>query len=267
MKISLVLVAMFFLSATSFPALAQDNYEIQVYGVDTVDPRATMIELHSNFTAEGNKTVVDGVLPENHAMHETLEITHGFNDWFETGFYVFTSIQPDGGWNWVGDHIRPRFRVPQSWHWPVGVSVSQEIGYQRRAFSPDTWTWEIRPIVDKKLGRWYLAFNPALDRSWHGESVNKGVEFSPNAKVSFDFTKRITGGLEYYAAWGPITGFDPLHDQQQQFFPSIDLDLGPRWEFNFGVGVGATSSTDHLIIKCILGRRFTWGAREKKAAR
>jgi hypothetical protein len=46
--------------------------------------------------------------------------------------------------------------VPESWHWPVGVSLSNEFGYQRRDFFPDTWTWEIRPIVDKKIGRWYL---------------------------------------------------------------------------------------------------------------
>jgi hypothetical protein len=240
------------------PAGAQDNYEIQVYGADTVAPGSTMVELHSNFTASGSKTVEDGVLPSNHAEHETLELTQGINRWFEVGFYVFTSIQPNGGWQWVGDHIRPRVRVPESWHWPVGVSLSNEIGYQRHAFSPDTWSWEIRPIVDKKIGRWYLSFNPTLDRSFHGESVNHGVEFSPNAKVSFDFTKRISGGLEYYAAYGSLNGFDALKDQQQQFIPSIDLDLGPQWEFNFGVGVGATRSTDHLIIKCILGRRFSW---------
>src|ERR1043166_9039008 len=81
---------------------AQDNYEIQVYAADTVPPASTMVELHSNFTANGSKTVEDGVLPSNHAQHETLEITQGFNSWFETGFYVFTSIQPDGGWQWVG---------------------------------------------------------------------------------------------------------------------------------------------------------------------
>jgi hypothetical protein len=240
------------------PAHAQDNYEIQVYGADTVAPASTMVELHSNFTAEGSKTVQDGVLPTNHAEHETVEITQGINSWFETGFYIFTSVQPDGGWQWVGDHIRPRFRVPESWHWPIGVSLSNEIGYQRRAFSPDTWTWEIRPIVDKKIGPWYLSFNPTLDRSFHGESVNQGVTFSPNAKVSYDFTKKIAGGLEYYGAYGPITGFDPLRDQEQQIVPSIDLDLGPKWEFNFGVGVGVTAATDHLIIKCILGRRFSW---------
>jgi hypothetical protein len=246
------------LTALSGIASAQENYEIQVYPYETVAPGHTMVELHSNFTVDGSKTVVNGVQPTNHAMHETVEITQGFTDWFETGFYIFTSIQPDGGWQWVGDHIRPRFRVPESWHWPVGVSLSNELGYTRPLFSEDTWTWEIRPIVDRKLGRWYLSFNPTVERSWHGPSVNKGVEFSPNARVSFDFTKRIAGGLEYYASYGPLTGFDPLREQQQQFFPSIDVDFGPQWEFNFGVGVGTTASTDHLIVKCIVGRRFDW---------
>jgi hypothetical protein len=246
------------LAITILPAFAQDNYEIQVYGADTVPAGSTMVELHSNFTVDGSKTVVDGVQPTNHAEHETVEITQGINDWFETGFYIFTSIQPNGGWNWVGDHIRPRVRVPESWHWPVGVSISNEIGYQRAAFSADTWTWEIRPIVDRKLGPWYLSFNPTLDRSFHGPGVNKGVEFSPNAKVSYDFTKKISGGVEYYASYGPITGFDPLRQQQQQIVPAIDVDFGPQWEFNFGVGVGVTGSTDHLIVKCIVGRRFDW---------
>ena len=71
-----------------------------------------------------------------------------------------------------------------------------------------------------------MSFNPALDRSFHGPGVNQGVAFSPNVKVSYDFTKKIAGGLEYYAAYGPLTGFDALRDQQQQFFPTIDVDFG-----------------------------------------
>jgi len=67
-----------------------------------------MAEIHSNFTAEGSKTVVDGMLPANHAEHETLEVTQGINEWAELGFYVFSSIRPNSGWQWVGDHIRPR---------------------------------------------------------------------------------------------------------------------------------------------------------------
>jgi len=255
---------MVFLSLLSYAARAQDNYEIQVYGSDTVDKGATMVEFHTNYTADG-LPAQNGMYANNHAVHETLEITHGFTSWFETGFYVFTSIQSDYGWQWVGDHIRPRFRVPESWKWPVGLSLSQEIGYQRPQFSEDTWTWEIRPIIDKKVGRWYWAFNPAFEKSLHGENVNKGFEFSPNAKVSYDFTKKIAGGLEYYGAFGPVTEFDPYQQQQQQFFPSIDLNVSPKWEFNFGVGIGTTSSTDHIIVKAIVGRRFTWGSKASPA--
>ena len=235
---------------------AQDNYEIQVYGSETVDPGKTMVELHSNFTIDGSKKMIDGVLPTNHAEHETIEITHGFNDWFEVGFYIFTYERSGFGVQWVGDHIRPRVRIPPKWKWPVGLSLSNEIGYQRRKFSVDTWTWEIRPIVDKQIGRWYWSFNPTLDRSFHGGSVNQGVVFSPNVKFSYDFTKKITGGLEYYGSTGPITGFLPFNQQQHQFFPAIDLNVSPKWEINFGLGVGVTRSTDHLIAKMILGYRF-----------
>ena len=121
-----------------------------------------MVELHSNFTFEGSKTTDDGTYPTEHQLHETLEITRGLTDWAEIGFYVFTSADSQHGWQWVGDHIRPRVRAPESWHWPVGVSLSTEIGYQRAVFSPDTWTIEIRPIIDKTIGKLYLDFNPTL---------------------------------------------------------------------------------------------------------
>jgi len=237
-------------------AAAQDNYEVQVYGSDTVPAGATMVELHSNFTAEGRKETADGLLPTHHALHETLEITHGFTPWFETGFYVFTAARSGYGWQWVGDHIRPRIAVPEKWKWPLGVSLSTEIGYQRRNFSPDTWTVELRPIVDKKVGRWYLSFNPSMDRSLHGENVGKGWEFSPNAKVSFDVVPKVSLGLEYYGSLGPITSFDPVAEQEQQSLPAVDLNLSPKWEVNVGVGVGVTRSTDHLLLKLIVGRRF-----------
>ena len=258
-----VALALGFLYLGGTSVAAQDNYEIQVYGSETVARGATMIELHNNFTAKGAKKTDDGTLPTNHAWHETIEITHGFNDWFETGFYIFTSARNGSGWDYVGSHIRPRFRIPPKWHWPVGVSLSQEIGFVRRKFSEDTWTWEIRPIIDKDLGKWYLAFNPALERALTGPGKKRGFEFAPNFKVAYSVTKKVDVGLEYYGALGPLSGFDPKREQQHQIFPAIDLNVSPEWEFNFGVGIGMTRSTDHLILKMIIGRRFEFG--KKKA--
>jgi len=242
---------------------AQGNFEIQVYGSETVAPRTTMVELHSNVAVQGTTQTVDGVLRTQGAFHETLEITQGLTSWFETGFYVFTSIQPDTTWEWVGDHIRPRVRAPEHWHLPVGFSLSLELGYQRRAFSVDTWTLELRPIIDKQWGPWYVSINPVMERALKGENANKGFEFDPAAKVSYSVTPKVAVGLEYYSSLGSVGHFDRARDQQHQLFSVVDLDLGPKWEFNAGVGVGLTPSTDRLIVKMILGYRFDWDGGHK----
>ncbi len=244
--------------AISSAARAQGAYEIQVYPSDLVPPHHTMFELHSNLTPRGQRQPSDLTQPTDDAVHETLEITHGFDEWFEVGGYVFTSARDGNGWSWVGDHVRPRVTVPASWHWPVGFSLSQEIGYQRRAFATDTWTWEIRPIVDKQIGPWYWSLNPAIDRSLKGENAGRGWEFSPNALVSYDVTPQVTAALEYYASLGPVTGFDPVSDQQHQLFGALDLNVSPRWEINLAVGRGFTASTDHLIVKTIFGYRLAF---------
>ena len=250
-------LCIFGLSLATPNVRGQENYEIQVYGSETVPAGETMVELHSNFTVSGSKAVDEyGVLPTEHAWHETVEITHGFTSWFETGFYFFTSARSGNGWHIVGSHVRPRVMVPKRWGWPVGVSLSAEFGYQRRRYSADTWTLELRPIIDRELGRWYLSFNPTLEKALHGPNARRGFEFSPNAKISYDLIKEVAIGVEYYGSMGPLFEFDPLRDQQQQFFGVADLNVSPRWELNFGVGIGATSSTDHLLIKAIIGRRF-----------
>lgn len=241
-------------------AAAQNNFEIQVYGAETTAPGSTMIELHSNSAIKGTTRKEGRVLPTQHAAHETLEITHGFTSWFETALYVFTSVQPDTGWEWVGNHLRPRVRAPERWRLPVGLGLSAEIGYQRPEFSADTWTLELRPIIDQQVGPWYWAFNPVFDHAIRGENGGRGLEFSPAAKVSYSVTPKLSGGLEFYGAVGPLDRIDPGREQQHQIFPVVDIDLGPRWEFNFGIGIGLTPSTDSLLVKMILGYRFDSGS-------
>jgi hypothetical protein len=36
--------------------------------------------------------------PTNHSEHATVEITHGFNHWFDCGFYIFPSITEGLSW-------------------------------------------------------------------------------------------------------------------------------------------------------------------------
>src|SRR5438309_9611562 len=122
---------LFFFCFSLLHVSAQDNYEIQVYGSQTVAPKATMLELHSNYTMGGSTSSNNGIYPTHDVLHETIEITHGFNNWFEVGFYIFTAIGNESRTGYVGSHIRPRVRAPESWHWPVGASLSAEFGYQK----------------------------------------------------------------------------------------------------------------------------------------
>src|SRR2546423_15477988 len=113
-------LAIFLSLAFASTSRAQDNYEIQVYGSETLPEGFTMVEVHSNFTINGSKNVENGVLPTRHAFHETLEITHGINKWFEVGFYVFTSARNGNGWHWGCSHIRPPGRSPDTRELPGG---------------------------------------------------------------------------------------------------------------------------------------------------
>ena len=239
---------------TPVAVYAQDNYEIQVYGSETVAKGKTMLELHSNYTLSGFTKTVDGQVPDNHIFHETIEITHGWTPWFETGFYFFNAIGSEGRTAYVGSHIRPRVAAPESWHWPVGVSLSVEYGLQKQQYSANTATLEIRPIVDKRSRKLYVAINPTLDKSFSGPDAHRGFIFSPNVKGSYDVTKKVALGLEYYGSTGPFFQYDAFQKQQQQIFAAIDLNVSTKWEFNAGYGLGFTNNTDKAIFKIIIGR-------------
>ena len=256
-------------------AWAQDNYEIQVYPSETQAPKTLLIELHSNFTAEGSTATEFGMLPTQHQEHETIELTEGITDWSELGFYIFTSEQNGYGVQWVGDHIRPRVRVPTRWHWPVGVSLSTEFGCARPLYAIPTWSWQIMPIVDQTIGRWYWSVNTTMVynvnvaappatftaaevQDYYLNVAPPGLTFGPAATLTYAPSKYYNVGVEYYSYYGKFGQFVTLHNQQQQFFPVTNLFLSPKWELNFGVGIGATAGTDHLIVKFILGRYFDW---------
>jgi hypothetical protein len=253
----LFLKALFILMAGCIPVhlAAQDNYEIQVYESKTTEKGHTVFELHSNYTPKGNKQFTDKVFPSDKIFHETAEITHGFNNWFEIGGYFFNAIGSDGRTGYGGSHFRPRVMVPVSAGLPFGLSLGSEIGYQRLGFFNNHWLFEIHPIIDKEIGRFYFSVNPTFD--WNIDKSND-FEFNPSVKASCEIIKKIGMGLEWYSGYGPIQKMLPWELQRQLLFLATDIDFGENWEFNAGIGYGLTPSTDAWIIKCILGRRFAF---------
>jgi hypothetical protein len=238
---------------------AQENYEIQVYGSETTPKNETVFELHSNFTGKGSLISENGVYFSNKIEHETIEITHGFGQNFEIGFYLFNAIGSQSRTGFVGTHIRPRVRVPENWHWPIGASLSAEIGVQNKLFSEDDFTLELRPIFDKSIHKIYFSFNPVLGKAFHGLNSKESFDFSPNLKASYELSKKVIGGLEYYGSLGTLNKFAPRALQDHCLFFAFDLDVHPKWELNFGYGVALNEKTDGNIIKMILGYRLFKG--------
>ena len=253
MKLLSLFLCLLFLSVLfAGKAYSQDNYEIQVYGSDLVEKAHTMFELHSNTSLKYRQS--DNLFASDY-FRETLEITHGFSRWFELGSYLFTNIGINGTTDIVGSHIRPRISVPEDLGLPVGLSLSSEIGYVKKKYSPSQWTAELRPIIDKKWEKILLAFNMVL-----GFDLDRGADRVPDLgsafKASYDVTRKIAAGLEYYGGYGPLSDILPYAHQQHQVFAVLDIDFGPAWEFNSGLGWSLTNSSDRLILKFILGRRF-----------
>jgi hypothetical protein len=252
---ALVLTLVFVCAGT--PAGAQDLFEIQVYPYDIVEPGHTMLEFHTNFIPSGTKITDRGVFANHHQFHVTMEITHGFTKYFETALYLETApYVPNQGAKFTGWHIRPRFRLPASDRFPFRVSLSFEYAFNQPGFDVNSQTLEIRPIFERQDGRLYLSINPDLSVVIKGPDSGNAPSFAPNAKIGWDVTKTIAAGVEYYAETGPVKHFDPLSQQHHILFPAVDLNVSPDWEFNFGVGRGLTNTSEHWIVKAIVGYRF-----------
>ena len=251
-----ILLTSYFLFCLFRQGFSQDNYEIQVYDSKLVEKGYTMFELHSNYTVTGFKDTMNGVLPTHHALHETIEITHGFSPWLEIGFYQFLSRNDNNKPAYVGNHIRPRISLPESAGCPVGLSLSAEAGYQVPQYAADTWTLELRPVIDKTIGRLYIGINPTIDYAITGINHSKGAFFSPNAKISYQVCGILRMGLEYYNSSGPFRHFDTFNQQPHQLALAFDLEASPDWELNFGYVRGLTSNVEEDIFKIIIGRRI-----------
>ncbi|WP_121353613.1 hypothetical protein [Flavisolibacter nicotianae] len=236
------------------PALfAQADDEIQVYASPTIQPKWTIFELHSNYTFRGTRMLADPASAR--WQNETLEITHGVRKNFELGFYTFSGISPQGDFQYLGNRIRPRVTAPQEWNWPVGASLSCEIGFSRpHKDSAFLWGGELRPIVDKTWGNFYLSFNPNIEFALTGSE--KGAGLTPQVKSVYTLGKKYGLGIEYYGALGSFRRLLPYGMQEHLLGPAVDLYLHPDWEINAGFLFGLTDNSNQRIFKLLLGRRI-----------
>jgi hypothetical protein len=258
--ISAIGTLLLFLLVTGSDARAQDPFEIQVYEYETVPKGMWNLETHLNYVGKGTRRFEGPVAPTNNQFHLTFELTRGLTENFEMAGYLVLAHRPGSdALDYVGWRLRPRVSVPKSWGWPVGISMSAEVGFPRKVYEENSVTLELRPIIEKKFGRFQIDVNPVVGRALRGPGTDEGWDFEPGVRFGYEMNKKFDLSLEYYGSTGAIGDFLPSNEQVHQFFPGGDVKFSDNIVWNFGIGVGVTDAGNRLVYKSRIGILFGKG--------
>ena len=259
-RVDTALAAALLLAA--LPARALDPFEIQVYGPELDAPGEPSLELHLNFTWDGQRTPeYTGEAPPFHAGHYTLEAAIGALEWLEFGAYLQTFSAPGFGYRYGGFKARVKMVVPRRLTGGFFLGLNAEVGGVPPAVEAAAWGVELRPILGWSDDWLYLSVNPIVGFALDGADAFR-VEGGPCAKAQLNTQLGFGVGLEYYASLGYLGALAAPSRWQQVLFAVIDL-VAPRgreegpWELDAGVGHALTAATpQQWIVKVIVGRSF-----------
>jgi hypothetical protein len=236
-------------------AWAIDQYEIQIYTTETAPLHKLTLELHSNGVVNAvGHLAKDELRP--HEIHETLEATYGLWSNVEIGQYLATAKFVDGGYGYAGSRTKIHFGIGDPETWPIAFGGNIELDYMRRQAEDNPLTLEFRPIISKSFGKLSLVADFAFEKPFRGPGTHDGVTFSPSGWISYEVLPWLTPSIEYYGDMGPVMHLPSTARQQHFVVPTINLDLLPQLELNFGVGIGTTKASRATFIKSIIGWTF-----------
>ena len=246
-------VIAFFAAASA--ARAQDPFEIEVYGHQTEAKGEMDLETHLNWVASGTRQADGTVAATHNQAHVAFELTGGLTRHWEVTAYALAAYRPGAGFEYAGWRMRTRVAAPEHWNLPVDLGFAAELEFTRPAYDENASALELRPIVEKRIGRLGLTFNPVIERGLRAQGGGAGGEWElePSARIGFAVGPRADISLEYYGK-APMPGeVLPADERVAQFFPGLDLRLSEDVEVNVGVGFGATSAGNQLIVKGRVG--------------
>jgi hypothetical protein len=234
------LVVAYLLARFAGVAHAQDEFEIQVYDVETAHEGEAGVELHLNHH------LIDGAANETHT---TFEPHYGLRDWLELGGYLQASESRGERPDFAGFKLRLKARVPHRyWDDRIGLAVNGELSVVPSRYEPAVYGSEIRPVVDLRAGAWYAAVNPIIAIDLGGDAAGH-PQLEPCAKLSYLVSDSVGVGVEGYGAFGVVDNLGS--EEVERGFVVVDIK---GHAFDLDVGVGATHGlADHPIAKLIFG--------------
>jgi hypothetical protein len=233
-------LALLGLVLASSPAHAQDEFEIQVYDVETARRGEAGLELHLNHH------LIHGAPDQTHL---TFEPHYGLASWLELGGYLQTALTTAGDFAYAGVKLRLKARWPRRvWEERIGLAANVEISAVPARFEPNVWGGEARPVVDLLVGGFYAAVNPIIDFDLRGD-VAGHPQLQPAVKVGVVITPALMIGVEAYGAYGPVD--DLGREKVERVFGVVDVK-GRWWSLDAGIGA-SWGLPDHPIGKLIFG--------------
>jgi hypothetical protein len=228
--------------------LAQDSFELEVYGHDTAKPGEWELESHFVFSGRGSTQVDGTVAPTNHQIHLALEATRGLTPNWEIAAYGLFARQSGESPEYAGWRLRSRVSSPDEWQLPVDLALNVEMSYTRPIFDDHTYALEITPIVGRQWGPVRVDLNAAMESPLAGSDKGKW-ELEPSFRTAVAVSGSVDLTLEYFSALGPINALDPMGRQVHQLYPGMVLHFGDDFSWSAGLGVGLTGSGDRMVAK------------------
>lgn len=226
--------------------------EIQVYTQDIQKPGKVGLELHLNRILQGPKGAPDG-LPFNGSTNLTPEFSYGLTNALELGMYLPTTLDTDHHERFAG----PKFRVKWMPVHPLSeeasgifLGLNVEVARMNRGFPDARWESELRLIAGHQGEDWQLTVNPIFGWPLSDGQGRSTPDFTTAWKATYTRWKHAAPGLELYLDHGLLNHPDPLRDQNQRLFLTLDVDHTP-FVFNVGIGHGLTAASEQWTLKFI----------------
>ena len=243
------------LSMTLVLAARAAPEEIQVYQDDLSNPGQFGVDVHQNYVLSG-KSGGDyaGAEPSLHTYRLTPEFYLGITKNLEAGFYILSSVTPDGTVAIDGEKARLKFIAPrpsdQKWYWGANL----EVGEVRRRFDQNPGHAEMKGIFGGEAGPFVYAVNGNIDWTLSGPKPAP-VSFEMDTKLNYKLSEKLQAGVETYNGAGPFKALGPLKKNDQFVYAGVDFNLAGH-DVNLGLGRNLTNISDGWVAKVIIGSHF-----------
>jgi len=114
--------------------------------------------------------------------------------------------------------------------------------------------------MQKDIGPFSVLFNPIFEKPVTGSEKHLGFEFGYSSAIYYRWMRTLSPGIEFYGGVGNINNPEPTKEQQHYIFPIVKGELPIGLEYNFGVGIGLTPGSDHVVVKFNVGLEKYIGA-------